>query len=187
MAVRARVVLLELQAAVAARAVHERRRAAARRAGIARQIDRPGAIASDELVPVAAQDLGDPFDIVLLDQEVRARPSTFAGAGRTSDQRRDVGREAALAQRLHVQDRSGARGDERQTLEQLFGFTVVHCIASERIFAGNVPTIGVTSGPAHGHGVPLGHHAGMVVRYSDGGRTCFSSDGSHIVAALIAS
>src|SRR5262249_15985359 len=57
----------------------------------------------------------------LLDQEVRARPSTFAGAGRAADEHRDVGGEAAVAQRLHLGDRAADRGDERLAVELRFG------------------------------------------------------------------
>ena len=35
--------------------------------------------------------------------------------------------------------------------------------------AGSVPTIGVRSDPAQGHGVAAGHQAGFAVRYSDAG------------------
>jgi hypothetical protein len=50
---------LELEPAVGARAFDQRRTTAARRARIARQIDRRGAVAREQLAPIGAQDLGD--------------------------------------------------------------------------------------------------------------------------------
>jgi hypothetical protein len=115
-----------LQPAVAAGAADERRGATARRAGISRKIDRRSPIAREQLVPVAAQNISDPRQIVLLDQEVRASASTLAGAGRASDESRDVGCETSIAQRFHIRDRARARRNDRQTGEQLFGFVGGH-------------------------------------------------------------
>ena len=36
-----------------------------------------------------------------------------------------------------------------------------YLIASERAFAGSMPTMGSRSGPTHGHAVPRGHQAGL--------------------------
>ena len=118
-----RVRLLELQAAVGARAGNQRPRAAARRARVAAEIDRRGAVAREHVAPVAAQDLRDLRQLVLLDQEVRLGPSTFAGAGRTADDRGDAGGEAAIAQRLHLGDRAGDHGHQREPVEQLIRFS----------------------------------------------------------------
>ena len=60
-------------------------------------------------------------------------------------------------------------------------------IASERAFAGNVPTIGVRSDPAHGHGEPAGHHAGLEARYSDGGSVRTELAGFHVTALFTVS
>ena len=104
---------LELQAAIGARTRDQRQRTAAGRALRRVEIDRRGTFATKHLAPVTTQQLGDSRQLVLLDQEVRPRASTFAGAGRTTDERRDIGLEAALAERLHVGDRSRHRGHER--------------------------------------------------------------------------
>jgi hypothetical protein len=110
-------VLLELQAAVGARAFDERQGRAARGARIAAEVHLAGAFAIEQCAPVTAHDLGNAGKLVLLDQEVRPRPSTFAGAGRATDEGRNAGGEAAIAQRLHLADRARHRGDERQTVE----------------------------------------------------------------------
>jgi hypothetical protein len=119
--------LLELDAAVGAGAVDQGGGGAAGGAGQVLGVlgdgDRDGreALAREAIAPVAAQQRGQGRQLVLLDQEVCLGPSTLAGAGRTADQRGDAGREAAIAQRLHLGDRAGHRGDQRQTVEQLFG------------------------------------------------------------------
>jgi hypothetical protein len=77
--------------------------------------------ALEAVAPVAAIDLGDAREIVLLDQEVRLGASTLAGAGRASDERRDAGGEAAIAQRLHLRDRSCDGRDDRRVREHVFG------------------------------------------------------------------
>jgi hypothetical protein len=76
----------------------ERQRAAARRACVATEIDLGRrALAHERIAPVTAQDAREPLEIVLLDQEVRLGPSTFAGARRTTDERGDILRETAIA------------------------------------------------------------------------------------------
>ena len=69
--------------------------------------------------PVVAQQLGEPGQVVLLDQEVRLGPSALAGTGRTTDEDGDAGGEAAIAQRFHVGDRAGDRRNDRHILEKL--------------------------------------------------------------------
>ena len=117
---------LELQTAVPARAVDERQLRAARRARITAQVDLVRTLAGERLAPVTAQEVREPFEIILLDQEVRLGPSAFAGPRRTTDERGDVTREAAIAQRLHVSDRSGHRRNEWQPAQQLFGLVDLH-------------------------------------------------------------
>jgi hypothetical protein len=78
------------------------------------------ALARQTFAPVGAQQLGEPGQLILLDQEVRPGPSTttgLAGAGWAADEGGDPGLEAAIAQRLHLGDRSGHRRDERETVE----------------------------------------------------------------------
>lgn len=122
--------LLELKAAIGARAVDERRRGPARRARqlVADDLDlhRCETFALDGRAPLAVQELTERRDVCLLDQEVRPRASTLAAAGRTPDERGDAGLEAALAQGFHVGDRSGDRRNERLAIEQRVGFTSVH-------------------------------------------------------------
>lgn len=69
--------------------------------------------------PVVAQQLGEPGQGVLLDQEVRLGPSALAGAGRTTDEDGNAGGEAAIAERLHLGDRAGDRRDDRYAFEEL--------------------------------------------------------------------
>lgn len=114
--------LLELQAAVGARALDERLRASAGRTRVAVEVDLGRAFAFEHRAPVTAHDLGHSRDLVLLDQEVRARASTFARTRRATDEHGNAGREAAVAQLLHVRDGSRHHGDERHIGEQLFGF-----------------------------------------------------------------
>lgn len=117
---------LELEATVGARAVDQRGRGPARRAwqvlGVARrrELDRREAFAREIGAPVVAQELGQLGELVLLDQEVRPGPSTFAGAGRAADEGGDAGGEAAVAQHLHLGDRPSHGRDEREAVEQLF-------------------------------------------------------------------
>jgi hypothetical protein len=114
--------LLELQPAVAAGPTDERRGASAGRAGIAGEIDLAGTLACEHLAPVPAQQLGDPGQLVLLDQEVRAGPSTLTG-GRAPDERRDTDREATCPQRLHFSDRTRHGRHQRQPGEQFIRFS----------------------------------------------------------------
>lgn len=115
--------LLELEAAIGARAARERRGRPARGARVAAEID----VDARELAKVSAQDRRDRGQVGLLDQEVRARASTLAGAaGRTADERGDALRQTARAQRLHLLDRAADRGHERNTIEQRFGLGYVH-------------------------------------------------------------
>src|SRR5215510_5693500 len=85
--------LLELNAAVAARAVAKRRCATTCGACISREIHGLRTIALEHVAPVTAYDRGDALEIILLDQEVCARTSTFAGARRAADDHRDAGGE----------------------------------------------------------------------------------------------
>jgi len=118
--------LLELQAAVGARAVGQRGRGPARRArqvlGVARdvELDRCQALAFQSVPPVVAQERGELGELILLDQEVRLGPSTLAGARRAADEGRDAGGQATIAQGLHLGDRTGHRRDEREAVEQIF-------------------------------------------------------------------
>jgi hypothetical protein len=97
---------------------------------VARAVNGSEPFALEARVPVAAVDLGDARQIVLLDQEVRLRASTLARAGRASHERGDAGGEAAIAQRLDLRDRAGDGGEEHRVREQMFGFVdgerVVH-------------------------------------------------------------
>jgi hypothetical protein len=95
-----------------------------------RDDDGSQSFALEVVAPVAAIDFGDPRQIVLLDQEVRLGASTFARARRASDERRDAGGEAAIAQRLHLRDRASDRRNHRRIRQHVFGFVdrerVVH-------------------------------------------------------------
>jgi hypothetical protein len=83
---------LELEAAIRASAVAQRGRRAARRAGVAAEID----IDLGERTELGAQELAEGRQVGLLNQEVRARTSTFAGgAFGTPDDRGNPVREAA--------------------------------------------------------------------------------------------
>jgi hypothetical protein len=105
----------------------EWQRAATRGARVPAEIDIGGtALARDRLAPVTAEDARQSLEIVLLDQEVRLRPSTFAGARRTADERGDVLRETAIAQRFHLGDRSGHRRNEGKAAQELFSVVGGH-------------------------------------------------------------
>ena len=112
---------LELQAALRARAVDELRGAAACRASFAREIDLGQALARERVAPLALQELAEAGQVGLLDQEVRARASTLAGAGRATDRDRDPCLETAISQGFHVADRSTVRRDQRLAREQGLG------------------------------------------------------------------
>jgi hypothetical protein len=102
-------------------------RAAAGGTCVAREIDLGGpTFARERIAPVTAQDAGESLEIVLLDQEVRLGTSTLASAGWAADERGDVLGEAAIAQRLHLGDRAGHRGDQREAAQHLFGVVVRH-------------------------------------------------------------
>ncbi len=117
--------LLQLQPAVGARAIDQRRRGPARGArqlvgrGALADGDRRQALALELGAPLAAQEVAEPTEIVLLDQEVRLGPSAFSRAGRATDDRGDARGEAAIPERLHVRDRSRHRGHQRLTVEQV--------------------------------------------------------------------
>ena len=115
-----RRVLLELQAAVRARAAHERRSAAARGARVAAEIDLACTFARERLAPLATHQVREATELVLLDQEVRFRASTSAAAG-APDERRDPGREASVAQCFHLLDRAGHGGNEWEAVQELLG------------------------------------------------------------------
>jgi hypothetical protein len=55
-------------------------------------------------------------------------------------------------------------GKTESTASRAVGVPMDHGIASYRAFAGSVPTIGITSGPTQGHGLPAGHHVGFACR-----------------------
>ena len=59
--------------------------------------------------------------------------------------------------------------------------------ASERAFAGSVPTIGDWSRPAHGQGLAAGHQAGLPARYSEAGSVRVAIDELHITALFTVS
>jgi hypothetical protein len=106
--------LFEDEPAISARAADERLRAAARRTRVAAEVDRRGTLALEARVPLPAQQLGQLRQLGLLDEEVRARPSTLAGrAGRAADLGDDAGVVATLAHRLHLGDRASERGNDR--------------------------------------------------------------------------
>jgi len=93
-----------LQPAIRTGSLDQGQRATTCGARIAAEID---LMAIDELVPVVLEQLGELRQFGLLDQEVRLGPSTFAGgAGWTPDLRCDAGRDAAIAEALHVGDRA---------------------------------------------------------------------------------
>ena len=58
--------------------------------------DRCEALALEVLAPVSAHEVAELSEIILLDQEVCLGPSTFAGARRAPDDRRDPGDEAPV-------------------------------------------------------------------------------------------
>lgn len=109
--------LLELEAAVGARALDQRQRATARGTRIAAEID---LLAVDELLPVFLEQLRELRQFGLLDQEVRLGPSTLAGRPRgTADLDAHARIDAAIAQALHVGDRARHRGDQFHFLNSL--------------------------------------------------------------------
>ena len=118
--------LLELEAAVRARAGDHGRGGPAGRArqvlGVVHGGDRHRRepFARQAFAPIVAQELGQLGELVLLDQEVRAGPSTLAGAGGTADEGGNAGEQAAIAQGLHLRDRAGHGRDERKAVEQFF-------------------------------------------------------------------
>ena len=118
--------LLELKAAVGARALDERARASTRGTLRRVEIDSSHALSPERIPPVTAQDVSKSFDFVFLDQEVRLGPSTFAGARRAPDECGNLCLEAAIAQRFHFRDRPGHCGDGRQAMQKLFGIVDVH-------------------------------------------------------------
>ena len=61
-----------------------------------RDRDRREALALEMFAPVAAHEVPEPPEIILLDQEVCLGPSTLAGARRAPDDRRDSGHEAPV-------------------------------------------------------------------------------------------
>jgi hypothetical protein len=82
-------------------------------------LDRFEAFAREIRSPAATDELGEPGQVVLLDEEVRAGPSTLSSTRRTTHQGGDTGLEAAIAQRLHLGDRAGHRRDHGNVLEDL--------------------------------------------------------------------
>lgn len=125
--------LLELQAAIRAGPLYQGRGGSAGRAGRLVGDDqrrlrlyRCEALALHGRAPVTAQQIREIGDVFLLDQEVRLGPSTFAGAGRAADDRRDAALETALAQRLHLVNRARHRGHEWKAIEQLLGLAYIH-------------------------------------------------------------
>ena len=122
--------LLELQPAVGASALDQRRCGPARRArqligSVARSADRDRCetLALEVLAPVSAQQVAELSEIVLLDQEVCLGPSTFAGARRAPDDRGDSSHEAAVPQVLHLGDRASHRGHECRSVEQVLRYS----------------------------------------------------------------
>lgn len=109
------MILLELDAAVGTGTLHERLLAAARRAGIAAEIDLGGAHLVEHGTPVTAQDLSYPRNLVLLDQEVRLGSSTLAAAWRAPDEDRNAGSQTTITQQFHVGDRARHDGHQRKT------------------------------------------------------------------------
>ena len=123
--------LLQLEAAIGAGAVDERRGRPARGAGelvgVAGDDDGREAFTLDGRVPLAVEQLTERRDVFLLNQEVRLRASTFTAAtGRAADKRGDAGVEATFAQLLDLGDRAGHRRNELATFEQCFGLSCVH-------------------------------------------------------------
>ena len=120
--------LLQLQAAVGARAGDQRRRGPARGArrllGLRRSsggADRVGidALADQRIAPVILKEQAELRKVCLLDQEVCLGPSTLAAAGRTPDEHGDPRLQAAVAQRLHVGDRARQRRNHGCAVEQM--------------------------------------------------------------------
>lgn len=121
---------LELEPAVGARALDERRGRPARGARQLlvlarehREVDGRDALGGDGRSPVTLEQRCELGNVGLLDQEVGLGPSTFAAARRATDHRRDPHLEAAVAQSLHLGDRSTDRRDDRfaARFEECFG------------------------------------------------------------------
>ena len=102
-------------------AMRERLRAAARRAGIAAEIDLAGAFLLQHRPPVTAQDFSYPRYLVLLDQEVCLGASTLAAAWRAADEDGNPRSQTTIAQQFHVGDRARHDGHQRKSRELLLG------------------------------------------------------------------
>lgn len=101
--------------------------AATRGTRVATEVDLGrGAFPRERVAPVTAQDVGEPLEIVLLDQEVRLRPSTLAAARWAADECGNVFGEAAIAEGFHLGDRAGHGGNQRQAAQHLFGVVELH-------------------------------------------------------------
>src|ERR1044071_1982842 len=114
--------LLELQPAIAARTLLQRLGAATRGTRIAAQVDLARSFALEHRAPITAQNLGDSSKLILLDQEVRFRPSTFTGTRWTSHESRNARGQTTITQAFHFRDRSGHRRYEREAGELLLSF-----------------------------------------------------------------
>ena len=123
--------LLQLQAAVGARAVGQRRRGPARGArrllGLRRRSRSAErlwihALADQRVAPVILKERAELGKICLLDQEVCLGPSTLAGAGRAANQHGNPGFQTPIAQLLHVGDRPRHRRHHRRFVEQFLRF-----------------------------------------------------------------
>ncbi len=118
--------LFELQAAVGARAIHQRGGGPARgtRQLLAREVqgDRLEPLAFECIAPLAPEQVAESGQVGLLDQEVRLGPSTVAGAARrTAHRGRDPRGQTPLAQRLDLRDRARHRGNHGLAFELCFG------------------------------------------------------------------
>ena len=111
--------LLELQAAVSARAGDQRQSAGASWALRSVEVDLWQLLPRELVPPVLAHHFGDPRQLVLLDQEVRLGPSTLAGARRTTHEDGDPRGQTAIAQVLHLGDRSGHRRHEGEAVQKI--------------------------------------------------------------------
>ena len=97
--------LTELQPAVRARALDERRRRATRRTWrfVARgrpsaDLESSKAFALERRTPVAGEQSAELGNVSLLDQEVCASASTFAGARRAADDRWNAGGQTTISE-----------------------------------------------------------------------------------------
>jgi hypothetical protein len=105
--------------------------------------DRGEAFAHQVIAPVAAQQLAQRRQVVLLDQEVRPGPSTTAGlAGprRAADEGGDAGLQAALAQGFHLGDRAGDGRNYRHAVEEIFSLGCgqpLHGVTLRQTFSGS--------------------------------------------------